>query len=81
VALLGALTLGDYNIQTSKFCSFRVFLTMNFFILKLMKIRWSSLIFGSFAHHFLIKLNTHGSNFNSTLVSMTELKFFLLIES
>jgi hypothetical protein len=50
---------------------------MNFFTPKLMKIRWSSLFFGCFATHFRIKLSTHGSNFNSILVIMSELKFFL----
>ena len=43
-----------------------------------MKIRWSSLFFGSFAPHFQIKLNIHASNFNSKFVSMSELEFFLL---
>jgi hypothetical protein len=52
---------------------------MNFFTPKLMKIRWSSLFFGSFVPHFQIKLSTHGSNFNSILVIMNELEFFLLI--
>jgi uncharacterized membrane protein len=42
-----------------------------------MKIRWSSLFVGSFATHFQIKLSTHGSNFNSIFVIMSELKFFL----
>jgi hypothetical protein len=51
---------------------------MKFFTPKFMKIRWSSLLFGSFVHHFKIKLRTHGSNLNSTLVIMSELKFFLL---
>jgi hypothetical protein len=51
---------------------------MNFFTLKLMKIRWSSLFFGSFAHHFQIKLSIHASNFNSRFVSMSELELFLL---
>jgi hypothetical protein len=51
---------------------------VNFFTPKLTKIRWSSLFFGSFAPHFQIKLNTHGSNFNSIFVIMSELKFFLL---
>jgi hypothetical protein len=35
-------------------------------------------IFGSFAPHFQIKLKTHGPNFNSIFVIMSELKFFLL---
>jgi hypothetical protein len=51
---------------------------MNFFTPKLMKIRWSSLFFGSFAHHFQIKLSIHASNFNSRFVSMSELELFLL---
>jgi hypothetical protein len=50
---------------------------MNFFTPKLMKIRWSSLFFGSFATHFQIKLSTYGSNFNSMFVIISELKFFL----
>jgi hypothetical protein len=44
-----------------------------------MKIRWSSLLFGSFAPHFQIKLNTHGANFNTIFVIMNELELFLLI--
>jgi hypothetical protein len=52
---------------------------MNFFTPKFMKIRWSSLFFGSFATHFRIKLSTHGSNFNSIFVIMSELEFFLLM--
>jgi hypothetical protein len=51
---------------------------MNFFIPKLMKIRWSFLFVGSFAPHFQIKLSIHGSNFNSRFVSMSELELFLL---
>jgi hypothetical protein len=51
---------------------------MNFFTPKLMKIRLSSLFFGSFAHNFQIKLNTHGSNLNFIFVIMSELEFFLL---
>jgi hypothetical protein len=43
-----------------------------------MKIRWSSVFFGSFAPHFQIKLSTHGSNLNSIFVIMSELKLFLL---
>jgi hypothetical protein len=43
-----------------------------------MKIRCSSLLFGSFATHFQIKLSTHVSNLNCIFVSMSELKFFLL---
>jgi hypothetical protein len=33
---------------------------------------------GSFAHHFQIKLSTHGLNCNSRFVSMSELELFLL---
>jgi hypothetical protein len=51
---------------------------MNFFTSKLMKIRWSSLFFGSFAPHFQIKLSTHGSNLNSIFVIMSELELFFL---
>jgi hypothetical protein len=43
-----------------------------------MKIRWFSLLFRSFAHHFYIKLSTHGSNFNYIFVITSELKFLLL---
>jgi hypothetical protein len=52
---------------------------VNFFTPKLMKIRWSSLFWGSFAPHFQIKLSIHASNFNSRFVSMSELELFLLI--
>jgi hypothetical protein len=52
--------------------------SVNFFIPKLMKIRWSFLFFGSFALHFQIELNIHASNLNSRFVSMTELELFLL---
>jgi hypothetical protein len=51
---------------------------VNFFIPELMKIRWSSIFFGSFAPHFQIKLSIHTSNFNSRFVSMSELELFLL---
>jgi hypothetical protein len=51
---------------------------VNFFTPKLMKIRWSSLSFGSFVPHFQIRLNIHASNFNSRFVSMSELELFLL---
>jgi hypothetical protein len=51
---------------------------VNFFTPKLMKIRCSSLFFGSFALHFQIKLSVHASNFNSRFVSMSELELFLL---
>jgi hypothetical protein len=43
-----------------------------------MKIRWSVFFFGSFAHHFQIKLSIHASNFNFRFVSMSELELFLL---
>jgi hypothetical protein len=43
-----------------------------------MKIRWSSLFFGSFAPHFQIKLSIHASNFNSRFVSISELELLLL---
>jgi hypothetical protein len=48
------------------------------FFPKLMKIRWSSLFLGSFAHHFQIELSIHASNCNSRFVSMSELELFLL---
>jgi hypothetical protein len=51
---------------------------VNFFTPKLLKIRQSSLFFGSFASHFQIKLSIHASNFNSRFVSMSELELFLL---
>jgi hypothetical protein len=51
---------------------------MKFVTLKLMKIRWSSLFYGSFAPHFQIMLSTHGSNLNSMFVIMSELESFLL---
>jgi hypothetical protein len=50
---------------------------VNYFIPKLMIIRWYSLFLGSFAPHFQIKLSIHGSYLNSILVIMSELKFFL----
>jgi hypothetical protein len=43
-----------------------------------MKIRWSSLFFGSFAPHFQIKLSIQGSNLNSRFVSVSELESLLL---
>jgi hypothetical protein len=52
---------------------------VNFFTPKLIKIRWSSLFFGSFAPHFQIKLSIHASNFNSKFVSMSELELILLM--
>jgi hypothetical protein len=55
-----------------------MFFNVSFFTPKLMKIRWSSLFWGSFAHHFQIKLSTHGSNLNSIFVIISELKFILL---
>jgi hypothetical protein len=63
----------------SKFFFSGVFFNVNFFTQILMKIRWSSLFFGSFAPHFQIKLGIQGSNFNSIFVSMSELELFLLI--
>jgi hypothetical protein len=51
---------------------------VNFFTPKLIKIRWSSLFFGSFAPHFQIKLSTHGSNLNSMFVIMSELGLFFV---
>jgi hypothetical protein len=51
---------------------------MNYFTPKLMKIRWSSLFFGSFAPHFQIELSIHASNCNSRFKSMSELELFLL---
>jgi hypothetical protein len=58
-----------------------VFFTVNFFTPKLMKIRWSAPFFGSFAHHFQIKLSTHGSNLNSIFVIKNDLELFLLTGS
>jgi hypothetical protein len=52
---------------------------VNFFTPKLMKIRWSSLFFGSFAPHFQIKLSMYASNLNSRFVIMSELELFLLM--
>jgi hypothetical protein len=51
---------------------------VNFFTKTLMKIRWSSLFFGSFVPHFQTKLSIQVSNFNSKFVSMSELELFLL---
>jgi hypothetical protein len=51
---------------------------VNFFTPKLMKID-VNFFSGSFAPHFQIKLNTHGSNLNSIFVIIIELKFFLLM--
>jgi hypothetical protein len=55
-----------------------MFFTVNFFTPKLMKIRWSSLFFGSFAYLFQSKLGTHNSNLNSIFVIMSGLELFLL---
>jgi hypothetical protein len=55
-----------------------MFFSVNFFTPKLMKIRWSTLFFGSFAPHFQIKLSIHVSNFNFRFVSMSELELFFL---
>jgi hypothetical protein len=52
---------------------------VNFFTPKLVKIRWSSRFFGSFAPHFQIKLSIHASNFNSRFINMSELELFLLM--
>jgi hypothetical protein len=52
---------------------------MNFFTPKLLKIRWSSLFWGFFAHHFQIQLSIQGSNLNSRFVSMSELELILLM--
>jgi hypothetical protein len=60
--------LGNHNIQTSKFYIFLGFFIVNFFTPKLLKIRWSSLFWGTFAPHFQIKLRTRGSNLNSIFV-------------
>jgi hypothetical protein len=76
--LLNPWKLRDYNIQTSKFYFSWVFFSVNFFTPKLMKIRWSSLFFGSFAAHFQIKLSTYGSNLNSIFEIMSELELFFL---
>jgi hypothetical protein len=51
---------------------------VNFFTLKLMKIRWSSPFFRSFAPHLQIKLSIYGSNLKSIFVIMSELELFLL---
>jgi hypothetical protein len=51
---------------------------VNLFTSKLMKIRWSSLIFGLLASHFQIKLSTHCSNLKSIFVITSELKFFFV---
>jgi hypothetical protein len=56
-----------------------MFFSVNLFTPKLMKIRWSSLFFGSFAIHFQIKLSKHGSNPNSIFVIMNELELFFLM--
>jgi hypothetical protein len=45
-----------------------------------MKIRWSSLFFGSFVPHFQIKLSIHGSNLNSIVVIMNEVELFFLMK-
>jgi hypothetical protein len=43
-----------------------------------MKIRWFFFFFWSYVPHFQIKLSIHASNFNSRIVSMSELELFLL---
>ena len=67
----------DYNLEHSK-SFFRGSFICIFFTPKFMKFRWYSFFWGSFAHHFQIKLSTDGSNLNSTFVSISELEFFLL---
>jgi hypothetical protein len=62
----------------SKFFFFGVFFSVNFLTPKLIKIRWSSLFWGSFAPHFQTKLSIHVSNFISRFVSLSELELFLL---
>jgi hypothetical protein len=71
---MGARRLYHSNIKVLFFGVFFV----NFFTPKLMKIRWSFLFLRSFVPHFQIKLSTHGSNFNSIFVIMSELEFFLI---
>jgi hypothetical protein len=56
-----------------------MFFIVNFFTPKIMKIRWSFIFFGSFAPHFQIKLNIHGSNLNYIFVIMSELELFFLM--
>jgi hypothetical protein len=51
---------------------------VNFFTPKLMKIKWSFLFFGSFAHHFKIKLSTYSSILNTIFVIISGLELFLL---
>jgi hypothetical protein len=65
-------------MELGKVLFFWVFSSVNFFIPKLIKIKWSSLLFGSFAPHFQIKLSTYGSNLNSIFVIMSELELFFL---
>jgi hypothetical protein len=55
-----------------------VSLTVNFFILKFMIIRWYLLFFGSFARHLENKLSTCESNLDFRLVSMSDVDFFCL---
>jgi hypothetical protein len=55
-----------------------MFLTLNFFAPKFMKIRYSALFFWVFCKSLLNQLSTHNSNLNSMLVIMSEVKFFLL---
>jgi hypothetical protein len=49
---------------------------MNFYIPKLMKIRWSSIFLDLL--HLTSKSSIHGSNLNSIPIILSELKFFLL---
>jgi hypothetical protein len=72
-------SMGSRRLQHSNIkVFFWMFFTVNFFTPKLMKIKWSSLLFWSFSHHFQIKLSIQGSNLKSIFVSMSELKFLLL---
>jgi hypothetical protein len=66
------------GVKHQSFLFFWVLFAVNFLTPKLLKIRWSSLFWGSFAPHFQIKLSIHGSNLNSTLIIMFELEFILL---
>ena len=55
-----------------------MFFSMNFFTPKLMKIGWSSLLFGSIALHFQIKLSTHGTNLHSIFKIISKQELFFL---
>jgi hypothetical protein len=73
--LYGTEGVGDYNIQTSKFFFWAVFF-YELLTPKLMKIKWSFILLGTFAPHFQITLNTHGLNLNSIFAIKSKLKFF-----